>query len=66
MKFAKETAMNNRPHHEPSVRSAGWQPAVSPTGSRLGCGKSGQLRIANPRYSRLTVCAMFFEGGRNN
>jgi len=66
MKFVKETAVNDRSCHEPSVCSAGWQPAVSPTGSRRNCGISGRLRIANPRYSRLTVCATFFEGGRNN
>jgi hypothetical protein len=42
---------------EPSLRSAGWQPAVSPTGSRLGAGFSRPLRIANPRYGRLPVCA---------
>jgi uncharacterized membrane protein YhaH (DUF805 family) len=37
--------------------SAGWQPAVSPTGSRLAEGTSQPQRITNPRYSRLPVCA---------
>jgi hypothetical protein len=38
-------------------RSAGWQPAVSPTASRRNVKTSNALRIANPRYSRLPVCA---------
>jgi hypothetical protein len=38
-------------------RSAGWQPAVSPTDSRRNVKTSNALRIANPRYSRLPVCA---------
>ena len=38
-------------------RSAGWQPAVSPTGSRPGVRSGWRLRITNPRYSRQTVCA---------
>ena len=42
---------------EPSPSSAGWQPAVSPTGSRLDEGFSQPLRIANPRPSGLPVCA---------
>jgi len=37
--------------------SAGWQPAVSPTGSRQAAGNSQRLRMANPRPSRLPVCA---------
>src|SRR6185436_458365 len=39
------------------LRSAGWQPAVSPTGSRKPGRPVEQLRITNPRYSRLSVCA---------
>ena len=39
------------------ARSAGWQPAVSPTGSRQRVPSCERLRIANPRYSRLPVCA---------
>ncbi len=42
--------------HGPA-RSAGWQPAVSPTGSRQRVPSCERLRIANPRYSRLPVCA---------
>jgi len=44
-------------------RSAGFQPAVSPTSSRQTVGETGSvgssqhLRIGNPRYSRLEVCA---------
>ncbi len=47
----------------PQGSSAGWQPAVSPTGSRQspepggGVGGSQRLRIANPRHGRLPVCA---------
>ncbi len=42
---------------EASAGSAGWQPAVSPTGSRLDEDFSQPLRIANPRHSRMPVCA---------
>lgn len=38
-------------------RSAGWQSAVSPTGSRRRVGLLQRLRIANPRHSRLPVGA---------
>ncbi|MBI4663284.1 MAG: efflux transporter outer membrane subunit [Verrucomicrobia bacterium] len=44
-------------------RSLGFQPAVSPTSSRQtagetrSVGRSRRLRIGNPRYSRLEVCA---------
>ncbi len=44
-------------------RSAGFQPAVSPTSSRQTAGKTQvvwngrALRVGNPRYSRLKVCA---------
>ena len=38
-------------------RSAGWQPAVSPTGSRQGCETKHAPQIANLRYRGLTVCA---------
>jgi hypothetical protein len=47
----------------PNVRSAGFQPAVSPTSSRQGVknamrsGPPDGWRIGNPRYSRLEVCA---------
>jgi hypothetical protein len=50
-------------HLQPSTftpshfRGAGWQPAVSPTDSRRNVKTSSALRIANPRYSRLPVCA---------
>jgi len=37
--------------------SAGFQPAVSPTSSRQAIRTSQRLRIGNPRYSRLEVCA---------
>ena len=37
--------------------SAGFQPAVSPTSSRLHAEQSQPLRIRNPRYSRLEVRA---------
>jgi hypothetical protein len=47
-----------------ALRSAGFQPAVSPTFSRQGVEKVGaadqssrRLRIGNPRYGRLEVCA---------
>jgi subtilisin-like proprotein convertase family protein len=45
------------------LRSAGWQPAVSPPGSRLSVGNDthvegpGIPQVANLRNSRLTVCA---------
>ena len=45
------------------LRSAGFQPAVSPTSSRQTVGKTEvvwngrALRVGNPRYSRLEVCA---------
>jgi hypothetical protein len=39
-----------------SSRRAGWPPAVSPAGSRLGAVPSPPRRIANPRHSRLPVC----------
>lgn len=45
------------------LRSAGWQPAVSPTGSRLSAenhkrpGRLNTPQVANPRNSRLAVCA---------
>jgi DMSO reductase family type II enzyme chaperone len=48
-----------------SARSTGFQPAVSPTSSRQGVNEvkslenSEHLRIGNPRYSRLEVCATF-------
>jgi len=42
-------------------RSAGFQPAVSPTSSRQPIrtrrGSAGGQRVGNPRYSRLEVCA---------
>jgi DMSO reductase family type II enzyme chaperone len=47
------------------VRSAGFQPAVSPTSSRQAAEASDAeensdgTRIGNPRYSRLEVCATF-------
>ncbi len=53
--------LNRRPLMYP--RSAGFQPAVSPTSSRQspevgrGVGGSQRLRIGNPRYGRLQVCA---------
>jgi len=34
----------------PGEGSAGWQPAVSPTGSRLAADFFVRLRIGNPRY----------------
>jgi uncharacterized protein len=37
-------------------RSAGWQPAVSPTGSRQGNATKQTPQITNPRHSRLPVC----------
>jgi hypothetical protein len=39
------------------LRSADCQSAVPPTGSRSGIGSTRGLRIANPRHSRLPVCA---------
>ena len=39
------------------ARSAGWQPAVSLTGSRPGVRSGWRQRISNPRYSGHTVCA---------
>ncbi len=38
-------------------RSAGFQPAVSPTSSRQGVEIPRGQRIGNPRYGRLEVCA---------
>ena len=38
-------------------RSAGWQPAVSADWQSAGFGRGDRLRIANPRHSRLPVCA---------
>ncbi len=47
-------------------RSAGFQPAVSPTSSRqpvrTRCGSAGGQRVGNPRYSRLEVCAAAHAG----
>jgi hypothetical protein len=42
--------------HEPAC-SAGWQPALSPTGSRQRVGHAERPQIANLRHSRLPVCA---------
>ncbi len=39
------------------LRSAGFQPAVSPTSSRQAVAAWPHLRIGNPRYSRLEACA---------
>ena len=39
------------------VRSAGFQPAVSPNSIRQSVGSSRGQRIGNPRYSRLKICA---------
>ncbi len=50
------------------LRSAGFQPAVSPTSSRQTVGKTEvvwngrALRVGNPRYSRLEVCATMNAG----
>jgi hypothetical protein len=44
----------------PGSCSAGWQPAVSPTGSRQDVDPGRGLRITNPRHSRLPVCATNF------
>ncbi len=48
------------------LRSAGFQPAVSPTSSRqpvrTRCGLAGGQRVGNPRYSRLEVCATAHAG----
>ncbi len=52
-----------------SNRSAGFQPAVSPTSSRQGTGNvespehSERPRIGNPGHSRLEVCATFTPSG---
>lgn len=52
-----------------SKRSAGFQPAVSPTSSRQGTGNvespehSERPRIGNPRHSKLKVCATFTPAG---
>src|SRR5439155_15916132 len=46
-----------------TIRSAGFQPAVSPISNRQNLERIGalgylqRLRIGNPRYSRLEVCA---------
>src|SRR6185295_17865716 len=49
-----EPPMNSS--HAPTC-SAGWQPAVSPTGSRPRVGHAEGPQIANLRHSRLPVCA---------
>jgi hypothetical protein len=59
----KTTRKQNLPAAARQKSSAGFQPAVSPTCSRQTLGESRdvqssrRVRIGNPRYSRLEVCA---------
>jgi len=57
-----KVAMRAHPDTAPTcrasaTRSAGFQPAVSPTSSRQTVGITQRQRVGNPRYGRLEVCA---------